>query len=269
MIEYPPILRGTAQQQLAQLRDYLVRRAREEERAPAPVSADTASSALASVSDADVASLVTGAAAGGVGANTTASSLAARQSDAALRALILKTADQVQSRVDKLAASLQADFVVQSDFGRYQEEIRTLIQATARQIVERYDFTALLDASRTAIGELTGSVTRLQGQIRRGLIEDPETGEESIGIAVAESLRFTGRRLTRDGEELEELSPGQSLGLYTATGWQFWCSGSKRGWFDASDGRLHVRGLTAEEELDLGGDWVLSATGGLGIRYLG
>ena len=269
MIEYPPILRGTAQQQLAQLRDYLVRRAREEERAPAPVSADTASSALASVSDADVASLVTGAAAGGVGANTTASSLAARQSDAALRALILKTTDQVQSRVDKLAASLQADFVAQSDFGRYQEEIRTLIQATARQIVESYDFTALLEADRAAVGELTGSVTRLQGQIRRGLIEDPETGEESIGIAVAESLRFTGRRLTRDGEELEELSPGQSLGLYTATGWQFWCSGSKRGWFDASDGRLHVRGLTAEEELDLGGDWVLSAAGGLGIRYLG
>ena len=268
MIEYPPILRGTAQQQLAELRDYLVRRAREEERAPALASSLSSDVALAA-SDADAASLVTGAAAGGIGSNTSASARAARQSDAALRALILKTADQVQSRVDRLAASLQADFVAQADFGRYQEEIRTLISATARQIVESYDFTALLEASQAAVGELTGSVTRLQGQIRRGLIEDPETGEESIGIAVAESLRFTGRRLTRDGEELEELSPGQSLGLYTATGWQFWCSGSKRGWFDASDGRLHVRGLTAEEELDLGGDWVLSAAGGLGIRCLG
>ena len=137
------------------------------------------------------------------------------------------------------------------------------------KIVESYDFTALLDASRTAIGELTGSVTRLQGQIRRGLIEDPETGEESIGIAVAESLRFTGRRLTRDGEELEELSPGQSLGLYTATGWQFWLNGSKRGWFDAADGQLHVRFLAVEQELRLGGDWLCTAAGGFGIRCLG
>jgi hypothetical protein len=188
---------------------------------------------------------------------------------AALRALIVKTADRVERQVELLSRSLHEDYLARSDFGDYQEQIDTLIRATARQIVESYDFTARLSAADERLGELAGALTRLRGEIRRGLIQDPETGELCFGIAIAQELRFTGQTVTENGLVYEELAPGQTLGLYTASGWQFWINGSKRGWFDASDGQLHVGGMNAEQELRLGGDWVMTAVGGFGLRYVG
>ena len=38
---------------------------------------------------------------------------------------------------------------------------------------------------------------------------------------------------------------------------------------DAVDGKLHVANASIEESLQLGGNWVFTTTGGLGIRYIG
>ncbi len=263
MTEYPPILSGTALQQIAALRDYLVRRVQDAEGETAASSAGTglAASALGRAA----------ASPGGASPASAAAPAAPSESSsaAALRALIVKTADRVEGQVELLSRSLHQDYLAVSDFGEYQEQIDSLIRATARQIVESYDFASRLEAADAGLGELTAAMTRLRGEIRRGLIQDPETGEICFGIAVAEELRFTGQTVTENGLDYAELAPGQTLGLYTATGWQFWCNGSKRGWFDASDGQLHVRALTDEQELRLGGDWLCTAAGGFGIRYVG
>ena len=261
MTEYPPILSGTALQQIAALRDYLVRRARDSD---------------ASVGE-GLAPPAVGQAAVSPGGASPAPAAAHSESQipnsalpaAALRALIVKTADRVERQVELLSRSLHEDYLARSDFGDYQEQIDALIRATARQIVESYDFTARLSAADARLGELAGALTRLRGEIRRGLIQDPETGELCFGIAIAQELRFTGQTVTENGLVYEELAPGQTLGLYTASGWQFWINGSKRGWFDASDGQLHIRSLTAEQELRLGGDWLCTSSGGFGIRYTG
>ena len=276
MTEYPPILSGTALQQIAALRDYLVRRARDSDASVGAGALDgPKNSASAGEGNTPSVSLrstappegAPGAAlaspAGGSGA------VGADRGAAALRALIVKTADRVERQVELLSRSLHEDYLARSDFGDYQEQIDTLIRATARQIVESYDFTARLSAADERLGELAGALTRLRGEIRRGLIQDPETGELCFGIAIAQELRFTGQTVTENGLVYEELAPGQTLGLYTASGWQFWINGSKRGWFDASDGQLHIRSLTAEQELRLGGDWLCTSSGGFGIRYVG
>ena len=257
MYEYPPILSGTALQQIAALRDYLVRRAREEDEAAVlPASAAAASTPGSP-------------AAARLGSASAPSSSAAAASDAALRSLIVKTADTVRRQVDLLTLSLHEDYLAKSDFGAYQEQIDTAIRATAREIVESFDFNARLAAADQQLDSLNAALSGLRGQIRRGLIRDPETGELAFGIAVAEELHFTGETVTEDGQDYAVLTPGQTLGLYTASGWQFWCSGAKRGWFDASDGQLHVGGLNAEQELRLGADWAVTAAGGFGIRYVG
>ena len=289
MTEYPPILSGTALQQIAALRDYLVRRARD---ANAFVGAGVldgpknSASAGAGVLDGPknsasagegLAPPAVGQAAVSPGGASPAPTAAHSEfripnselPSAALRALIVKTADRVERQVELLSRSLHEDYLARSDFGDYQEQIDTLIRATARQIVESYDFTARLSAADERLGELAGALTRLRGEIRRGLIQDPETGELCFGIAIAQELRFTGQTVTENGLVYEELAPGQTLGLYTASGWQFWINGSKRGWFDASDGQLHIRSLTAEQELRLGGDWLCTSSGGFGIRYVG
>jgi hypothetical protein len=265
MTEYPPILSGTALQQIAALRDYLVRRARDSDALASP------SGGGAERSEAEGGTPLSALRATSPGGGSKDAPTASQDAlpAAALRALIVKTADRVERQVELLSQSLHEDYLARSDFGDYQEQIETLIRASARQIVESYDFTARLSAADARLGELAGALTRLRGEIRRGLIQDPETGELCFGIAIARELRFTGQTVTENGLVYEELAPGQTLGLYTDAGWQFWCNGSKRGWFDASDGQLHIRSLTAEQELRPGGDWLCTSAGGFGIRYTG
>ena len=95
------------------------------------------------------------------------------------------------------------------------------------------------------------------------------TNQLKYFITAAETLRFTGNETTQAGLTYYELAPGQTLGLYTSTGWQFWLNGSKRGWFDSRDGMLHVANLAVENSLRLGGDWLITTSGGFGLRYVG
>ena len=66
-----------------------------------------------------------------------------------------------------------------------------------------------------------------------------------------------------------ELAPGQTFGLYTSAGWQFWINGVRRGWFSSEDSMLHVANIIAEDKLRAGSDWEISTAGGFGLRYIG
>ena len=250
MYEYPPILTGDALQQIAALRDYLVRRVRED-------NAEFASRDAEQTSAVRQPPLPKGgwpSEARSGGYDSAAST--------ALRSLIVKTADLVEHHVEELRTELHEDYVAISDYGSYYETIESKVSQTARGTVESYQYQEQLDA-------LDQYTAQLSGQIRRGLITDPETQETVLGIAISQDLRFTGRTVTEDGLEYWELSPGQTLGLYTSTGWQFWINGSKRGWFDSTDGMLHVSQILVEDRLQHGADWLVTTAGGYGIRYIG
>ena len=239
MYELPPILTGSEQEQLRSLRDYLVRLARSLERegsAAAPLRTQP-SAALPAGSE--------------------GSAAAAREGAESLRALIVKTAHTVERHVETVSRELHEDYLALSDFGSYQESVESVIEATARGVVESYDFQSALSALSERCGGAESAVTAIRGQIRRGLITDPE------------ELSFTGGTVTENGLEYAVLSPGQTLGLYTATGWQFWINGSKRGWFDSRDGMLHIANLAVDNSLNLGAGWVMTMTQGLGLRCMG
>lgn len=250
MREYPPILTGSEQQQIRSIRDYLVRLAKSLDEASLDAAPESAEKE-----------------------RQTADKLAAIRKNAAnLRALIVKTADAADSVALELGATRQemaSYYLAKSDFGSYMEQAQTSFAATARGVVESYDFQSLIDAVSTRTAALDSYLTSIRGEIRRGVITDPGTGEQALGIAIAENLQFTGAVHTEDGLDYYELSPGQTLGLYTASGWQFWVNGSKRGWFDSADGSLHVVSEVVEDTLQLGAGWVFSTVGGLGIKYTG
>ncbi len=239
--ELPPQARGSAEEQLAALRDYLVRLAQELERV------EHGGIAAASKSAAAV---------------REKNELALREQAAALKALIIKNADEITSYADERFDSLSSTYLAVSDFGTYLEQIDTSIRQTARDTVESYRYAESIRA-------LESYVSVLNGQIRRGLIEDPDTNEIHLGIAVSENLSFTGQTLTVGGATYYKLTPGQTLGLYTSSGWQFWINGVKRGWFSSEDSMLHVSNIVAENKLRVGADWEISASGGFGLRYLG
>ena len=249
MFERPPQLSGTEREQLRVLRDYLVRLAQSLERAQ-----DAAIAVPASTQSPR---------------RTETEATAARRETGELRSLVVKTAERIERQVERLDAELHEEYLALSAFGAYRESVTALFEATARGVVESYAFASALAALEERLGTTDSALSTLRGEIRRGLITDPATGETALGIAIAEELRFTGVEREENGLRYYELEPGQTLGLYTATGWQFWIGGAKRGWFDARDGMLHVANLAVESSLRLGGGWLLSAANGFGIRYTG
>lgn len=268
MYELPPILKGSERQQIASLRDYLVRMSRSLEAAQleqdAPATAEGVSASPAAVT-------VAGAGSGNRQSSPVSSEdlAAMRQNTARLKSLIVKTAEDMDSRVTRLYEALEDSYVARSEFGTYAEIASSSARAEARQIVESFEFRSLLEAVNSRFGGVDRHLTSLDGEIRRGCLTDPDTGELIFGIAIAENLSFTGEVVTENGLVYGQLSPGQTLGLYTANGWQFWQSGARRGWFDAADGLLHLTGLSAADSLRLGGGWLVTAADGLGIKYCG
>lgn len=193
----------------------------------------------------------------------------ARQRAEALKSLIIKTADEVYQYVDRVVTELDSVYVAKSEFGEYTETIQRTIEDTARGTVESYGYSELIEGLSGDISYLNSYLTTINGQIRRGIIEDPDTHELTLGITISENLEFTGEEHDEGGLTYYYLSPGQTLGMYTSTGWQFWINGVKAGWFDSRDGKLHVANILVENSLQIGSDWIMTSVGGLGIRYIG
>lgn len=271
MYELPPILNGNPTQQLASLRSYLVRMAQQ----------------LNGALGAEQAQGLTHAPSVSAGANAVT---AAAQKDGSeeirknareLRALIVKTADglsgdiirsQEQQRLYTDAASekLSSTLVARSEFGTFTEKIESRISESARGVVESYNYDSLISSVEDSIAVLQSYMTSLDGEIRRGIVTDPETNEEVTGIAISQNLQFTGAVVKgADGAEYYRLSSGQTFGLYTSTGWQFWIDGHKRGWYNSVDGMLHIANTAIEDTLQIGGAWRVLNEGGLGIKYTG
>ena len=245
--ELPPVLRGSERAQLAELREYLVRLVRGLEQVEsAAVRQSTSafwSGEEAAIRDRETVGQI-------------------RNQAVALKSLIIKTADRVTAEYDRRIEELRSLFVAESEFGQYKETIRTQIETTARGIVESYDYREEIAAAQDDLKLLQHYTTAIQGEIRRGMIEDPEhPGTVVTGIAISQNLHFTGVTQTgEDGYTYYELASGQTFGLYTSTGWQFWIDGAKKGWFSSLDGMLHVANIVVEQSLQLGSAWQLRSS---------
>lgn len=172
MYDYPPILKGDAIRDLAALRDYLVRKERTREKDIRDVTVKEVQESLQQ-KDSSLRKAV-----------ESISSLD-QKTAATLRTLIIKTADTVEHNMDEIRTVLHEYYEAQSDYGSYYESVESNIVQTARGTVESYQYQEQIDA-------LDQYVTELNGQIRRGLITDPETQETVLGIAISQELHFTG-----------------------------------------------------------------------------
>lgn len=179
-----------------------------------------------------------------------------------LRDEMLRSLDTVNGQIDTISQSLNGNIDAQSDLGKLVADMQLLIEANATAIKETYQYAETLSTEDAEFQ------TSIMGTIRRGFLTDPGSADPIFGIAISENLQFTANVRTQDGEEYYELAPGQTLGLYTAHGWQFYINGEKAGWFDSVDGMLHVASMTVENRLLLD-RWVMETSGGFGLRYLG
>lgn len=260
--ELPPMLKGSEQQQIAAMRDYLVRLAQ----------------TLNTVQNATTVSSSSNTAA------TKKITEDIKQQASDLRSLIIKTADALDVKIETNSseiddingtiAILGNTYVSQSQFGSYQESVLTTIQNTATNIIESYDYASQLLAINSDLSSLTEYLNLINGEIRRGYIEDPVTHQNVLGIAISQSLSYAAGTIGGpDGNTYYEIdsSQAQTFGLYTSTGWQFWINGQKVGWFDSqSSSALHVASAIIENSLRFGDDWIIDQNGtGIGLRYIG
>lgn len=243
--ELPPILSGAPQKQISDLRDYLVRLAQ---------SLETVSE-TAVVEAREAARLVSPA--------RDIIKEEVRATDGALRNLIIKTATEVSATVETLTTDLHQNYVALSTFGEYTETVDRLTSDTAKNTSDVFSLTE-------RIRTLNDTVTKINGEIIRGFVEDPTTHNTVLGIAISQNLDYsTDYTMVHEGNVYYQIAARQTFGLYTSTGWQYWVDGTRLGWFDSEYSKLHVVNLEVETSLKLGDGWVFTTANGLGLKYTG
>lgn len=269
MFDLPPILSGSSAEKLTVLRNYLVRLADELNKLE-----NQAVQQMVSV-DAD------GKRDFSTGKSASKDIEAIEKNAAALKQLIIKTGDRLAQDIEKSEQSsmhyadgkidaLSQTYLAKSEFGSFTENMESQITNTARGVVESYDYESRILSNQENLELLQYYMSSIDGQIRRGIVADPDTGLDVTGIAISQNLQFTGTVVRgEDGADYYQLSSGQTFGLYTSTGWQFWINGWKRGWYDSVDGMLHISNVAVESALQLGGQWQLINIEGLGIKFTG
>lgn len=196
--------------------------------------------------------------------------------DTELMAAIESGDNAVMQYADSKITEYNSLYVAKSEFGTFQESINTTIENTAKGVVESYDYGSAIESVQANVDLMQAYYTSINGEIRRGIIEDPDNpGQYITGIAIAQALKFSGEcgpsdpQNPGDGYTYYYMVKGQTFGLYTSTGWQFWIDGVKRGWFNSEDGMLHVANIYIENALQLGAHWKIDVSGtALRIDYV-
>ena len=276
--EMPPMLSGNPQQQLTTLRDYMVRMVKslnqvtEGTASVASVTYDKAGRAVNKPAETDAQAIA-----------------AVRKNAQELQALIIKSANElsadieagdadVRAYADRKTEEYNSMYVARSEYGEFTEGITSMIETTAKGVVESYDYESSIESTQDSIRLMQSYFTSINGEIRRGIVEDPNTGDYVTGIAIAQNLQFSGEcgeddpNNPKDGHTYYYMTEGQTFGLYTSTGWQFWIDGAKKGWYNSADGMLHVASILVEQLLQVGSHWQIksSADGSeLEIYYAG
>lgn len=158
--------------------------------------------------------------------------------------------------------------------GRVYESIFAKIQMEAEAISEQFTMTHVTSLQGT-INEVNSmlqeSIELFNGEIRRGFIDF--NGERYFGIVIASQNVFSQVETswTPEGEtnEYYQIDTGDCFGLYTATGWQFWVGRQKLGWFDTSDGQLHVDSININSDFQLGNWRWINGNTSFGLKWVG
>lgn len=174
-----------------------------------------------------------------------------------LKSLIIKTADIVHAEMDKLEATLQSDYVAQSEFGEYKETAKLDVQATATGIVQQY--TSEYDVK---VGKVEADFEAYRKSsesfIKTGILYNDENGNPVTGVAVGENLTTT----TVDG--VTTVDRKALMSTFTANRLSFWQNGVELAYM--TGGVLHISKAELSDQLIVGNYTIKAmADGGFAI----
>lgn len=244
----PPAPAGTAAEQMAAQYTYLFQMAQQLNLALAQL--DETSSVRQTAETAQVA------------AKTNAEAISAGYER--LRALIVKTADTVEEKMDRLRTELAGQYMALSDFGSYVERLNAVIEADPTALTQYYRYFSQLQANIDAVdADYTAYRTATEAYIRTGIVD--RDGQTPIyGVAVGQDLETSVDAQTGD----TVIEKAHFRAIYAANQLSFWEDGDKVAYIQ--DKKLNIPTVNAEREL-LVGRWDMTddASGGLTVKWIG
>lgn len=254
MVETPPILGGTGEQQIKQVYAYLFRLSENLNVALNNLTEDNFSEG----SPLSRYSANTGMNGGGSGDKTAA------QVYNELKSLIINTAEVIRHEMDLLEVALKSDYeAISSQWGTYQETIDTKITATAEGILQELNFQSQLD---TQAAEFERYKIETSGYIKSGFIDYDENGVPIIGIAIGQNLKSVTVTMA-DGTVTEKIDSTQNCAFYTSNKLSFRINGQEVAYL--SNSKLYIHNVEITGNAVLGGNWELSTHNGFMIKWIG
>lgn len=249
IMQQPPILRGTEEQKIARIHNYLYQIVRD------------LNTALNNITEENFAegSKAAQAASGG----TEEQKKALSENMDTLRSLIIKTADNVRSEMDAIEMELSSRYTAISDsFGTYKESIDTTIRQTAADLEQS------IKVKTDILTEDFGNYkSETQGYIRQGII-GYEEGVPIIGIAIGQDIRVTGESVEVDGKTYDIIDTNSSMSTWTPKKLTFFVQGLEAASF--SNGALHVGVVVVDNKIALGeSKWHIDNAKGFTIKWIG
>ena len=182
-----------------------------------------------------------------------------------LKGLIIKSADIVNAYYDTIKSRLDGQYVAESDFGTFQENLTSTITATAEGVVQRFGYESRLDALDAAAAGFDVYRNKTEGFIRQGFIDYDEHGVPILGVAIGQNLKST--TVTVDGHTVEQFDSAQSCAFYTSEKVSFRIGGNEVAYI--SNRKLYILDAEVTGSLTVGG-WLMShGSAGLTLRYIG
>ena len=253
-IETPPSFNGAQEQQMMQIYSYLFRLAENLNIALNNLNKDNFSSATEIVQEQQAGSLENG---GSIDLSTSYNEL---------RSLIVNTAQIIRSEMDKISTELSSQYSAVSDeWGVFQENISSTIEATANGVIQSYNYDSSIQALQEDSAGFSQYIISTEGYIRQGFIDKDENNVPILGIAIGQGLKSTTVKI--NGEEYEQLDESQSCAFYTSNKVSFRINGQEVAY--VSNRKLYIGDVEITGAVILGGKWMVSTTNGLKIQWIG
>lgn len=169
---------------------------------------------------------------------------------AELKALIIKNAKNVEAEFNEVINEFQSTYLAQSDFGTFEETIRSLVTESAEGMETLFETYSQIVDEYIAV---------TNGYIRQGIVRyDGIT--PIIGIAIGQDITTTGNHETVDGKDYEVIDTSHNMSIWTADKLAFYVNGAEVAYF--ANNALHVNMIVLKE-------WQLDESNGFTIRWVG
>ena len=178
-----------------------------------------------------------------------------KQTQADLKSLIIKNANEVRETIEVISKTLKSEYVAISDFGTFREDMENTITETAAGLEQEI-------STRSEV--VNNFIAATNGYIRQGVV-GYDGATPIIGIAIGQDIRVTGVTETVGGKVYEEIDTSQNMSVWTTTKLSFYVNGGEVAYF-ANDA-LYVTGIhTGTVTFP---NWVVDDGNGLSFRWTG